>query len=137
MLSHSRSPNEFGRAALPRLGGDDEEGAAAKFDVAILSDLLHFGGQAHDALIRSLELLLAKTGRARAYVSVAQYTAAAHCDAFLCKAAHAGIVFEEQRQQQHPGSDDWMGTLPVSLGREALAVRKAVCRWFVGRWAAV
>jgi hypothetical protein len=100
--------------------------AEANFDVAILSDLLHF-----DALVRSLELLLRGAPDGRTYV------AAMHCDTFVCKAERAGILFEAQRRVQGPRGggganaldDDearWVGAPTVSLSRQALEARKAV-----------
>ena len=52
------------RALLPL-----DRHASTGFDIVILSDLLHFD-TSHDALIKSLSLLLAKTIDARVYVAV-------------------------------------------------------------------
>lgn len=124
------------------------------FDIVILSDLLHFDAS-HDALVKSLSLLLAKTVDARVYVAVrvllpcnhnhnhhwgphplqaGKYTLPKVVSSFLKKATDAGLVLIEYTD--HIGGSRWLGTLPVSgLDAEALGIRKNNCRFWVGQWA--
>ncbi|GAW07359.1 nicotinamide n-methyltransferase nnt1 [Lentinula edodes] len=60
------------------------------FDIVILSDLLHFDAS-HDALVKSLSLLLAKTVDARVYVAAGKYTLPKVVSSFLKKATDAGL----------------------------------------------
>lgn len=97
----------------------------------ILSDLLHFD-RSHDVLLSSLVALLRRAPTARTYVAAGTYTAAHVCAHFVSAAEKAGLVMDE-------GVDDavWRGVLDVhggGLDREALGVRKGMCRWWVGRW---
>ncbi|KZT64543.1 hypothetical protein DAEQUDRAFT_678413 [Daedalea quercina L-15889] len=109
------------------------------FDVVILSDLLHFDAS-HTVLLASLTALLRKSPDARAYVAAGKYTSSVHCAHFVRIAAEAGIVLEEGTDSDsgENGESIWRGTMQVSgggLDREQLAVRKGMCRWWVGRWA--
>jgi nicotinamide N-methyltransferase len=108
----------------------DEKG----FDMAILSDLLHFN-DSHDTLIRSLSLLLSRRPDSRAYIAAGKYTPEHHCDEFVRKAAQRGIVLEECEYLSSAAEGEWLGALTVStLDRDQLSVRKAMCRMWVGRW---
>lgn len=103
----------------------------------ILSDLLHFD-TSHDVLLASLTALLRHAPSARAYVAAGRYTAPVHCARFVRLAAEAGLVLEEGTEAGEEGST-WRGVLEVSgggLDRAQLGVRKGMCRWWVGRWAA-
>lgn len=103
----------------------------------ILSDLLHFDAS-HDALLASLTALLSRVPSARAYVAAGRYTAPTHCARFVHIAAEAGLVLEEGTEAGEEGST-WRGAMEVrggGLDRVQLAVRKGMCRWWVGRWAA-
>ncbi|KAJ3849634.1 hypothetical protein EV368DRAFT_46900 [Lentinula lateritia] len=103
------------------------------FDIVILSDLLHFDAS-HDALVKSLSLLLAKTVDARVYVAAGKYTLPNVVSSFLQKATDAGLVLIEYTDRI--GGSRWLGTLPVSgLDAEALGIRKNNCRFWVGQWA--
>lgn len=106
----------------------------------ILSDLLHFH-TSHDVLISSVTLLLSKTRTSRVHVAAGTYTRPHVCADFIRKAEIAGLAFVEE---DPPASSSdatatgsaWLGRLEVSgLDREQLAVRKAMCRYWVGRWA--
>ncbi|RPD55952.1 hypothetical protein L227DRAFT_532393 [Lentinus tigrinus ALCF2SS1-6] len=102
-----------------------------RFDVVIMSDLLHFD-QSHDVLIQSLTSLLRKDISARAYVAAGKYTQPHVCDNFVREAQRAGIALEEREVEPV-----WHGVLEVSgggLDREQLGVRKGMCRWWIGRW---
>ncbi|KAF4618678.1 hypothetical protein D9613_009855 [Agrocybe pediades] len=113
---------------LGLLGQQDTPG----YDVVILSDLLHFFNS-HDALVSSIQMLLAKNKDARTFVGAGNYTHAEVCDNFLQKAKKAGLHFEEivEADDQRP----WQGTLQVSnLDKESLTLRKNNCRYWVGRW---
>ncbi|RDB29774.1 Protein N-methyltransferase NNT1 [Hypsizygus marmoreus] len=102
------------------------------YDIMILSDLLHFHGS-HDVLIDSIRLLSMKSKNSRLHVSAGNYTHSDVCDNFLAKGRNAGLVFEEI----HAGTEEtrWLGEMKVSsLDNEALSLRKANCRYWVGRW---
>ncbi|KAI0346398.1 hypothetical protein BDW22DRAFT_1405258 [Trametopsis cervina] len=119
---------EWGKDVGPLL----EVSATRAFDVVILSDLLHFDAS-HDVLLDSLTALLARTSSARTYVAAGKYTPEAVCARFLELGVERGLEWEEGADE-----DDavWKGELPVSgggLDREALGVRKGMCRWWVGR----
>lgn len=106
-------------------------GDAPGYDALILSDLLHFDA-GHESLIASIEALLKKTVDSRVHVSAGLYTKPHLCDSFLAKSKAAGLEFEEIRTDPE---EVWMGTMQVNtLDREALALRKAACRYWVGRW---
>lgn len=101
------------------------------YSTLLLSDLLHFA-DAHGALVDALRALLARTPGARAYVAAGRYTPAAVCAQFVGMAGGAGVVLEEQ---DVGGEEGWRGTLPVGdLDAAQLAVRKGMCRWWIGRW---
>ncbi|KAJ3842277.1 hypothetical protein F5878DRAFT_608119 [Lentinula raphanica] len=105
--------------------------ASTGFDIVILSDLLHFD-TSHDALLKSLSLLLAKTIDARVYVAAGKYTRPDVCSSFLRKAMDVGLTLEEDTSID---GSEWQGTLSVSdLSTEALTTRKNNCRFWVGRW---
>ncbi|KAJ4468764.1 hypothetical protein J3R30DRAFT_3304462 [Lentinula aciculospora] len=105
------------------------------FDIVILSDLLHFN-TSHDALVKSLSLLLAKTEDARVYVAAGRYTLPSVCSSFLQKATDEGLIFEEDTNHiVGANSAKWLGTLSVTgLDAKALSLRKNNCRYWVGRW---
>ncbi|KII87822.1 hypothetical protein PLICRDRAFT_42330 [Plicaturopsis crispa FD-325 SS-3] len=116
---------EWGTDVTPLL-----ELAPGGFDVLILSDLLHFH-TSHGALLASISSLLSRTPTARAYVAAGTYTHVNVCADFVRDAGAAGLVLEEGTVE-----DAWLGTLAVGgLDPEGLAVRKRMCRWWVGRWA--
>ncbi|KIY48361.1 hypothetical protein FISHEDRAFT_65602 [Fistulina hepatica ATCC 64428] len=103
------------------------------FDVVFLSDLLHFK-DSHDDLIASVLSLLSKTPDARVFVSAGNYTKAHICDTFVSKAAAANLMMGEVP----PGENFnvWLGKNAVNgLDRDALGLRKSVCRFWIGRWA--
>ncbi|PCH39441.1 hypothetical protein WOLCODRAFT_134764 [Wolfiporia cocos MD-104 SS10] len=122
------------------------------YDAVVLSDLLHFD-RAHGVLLASLTALLARTPRARVYVAAGKYTAHTVCAHFIAEGERAGLVWSEgadfsddcaegaQGARETEGAKDaWKGTLPVrgaGLDAEQLGVRKGMCRWWVGRWAAL
>ncbi|KAL4067034.1 hypothetical protein V8B97DRAFT_1979216 [Scleroderma yunnanense] len=126
-------------SSLLRLSKDFRTGG---YDIVIMSDLLHFHSS-HDALLHSLSLLLAKTPCARVYVAAGKYTALHVCQNFLDLGSHLGLVWEEDggaaQREDGGGSEEvsstWMGTRVVAgLDTTQLAVRKSMCRWWVGRW---
>ncbi|KIM70551.1 hypothetical protein SCLCIDRAFT_12476 [Scleroderma citrinum Foug A] len=88
------------------------------YDVVItMFDLLHFH-MSHNALLRSLSLLLSNTPSARAYVAAGKYTALHVYQNFWIW-----------------GAEDEDDTRVVAgLDTTQLAVRKSMCRWWVGRW---
>jgi hypothetical protein len=120
--------------------------AVSGYDIAILSDLLHFQ-DSHGALVASLTSLLSKTRDARVYIAAGKYTLPHVCENFLRQAHQAGLVFEEggvsfvTNGESGGGGvevveEAWLGKFPVSgLSESELAVRKAMCRWWVGQWA--
>lgn len=100
-----------------------------------MSDLLHFYSS-HDALLRSFSQLLAKTPSARGYVAVGKYTALHGCETFLELGSRIGLD-EGGVEHGEEASSRWMGTRAVAgLDMTQLAVRKSMCRWWVGRWQA-
>ncbi|KAH7887001.1 hypothetical protein F5I97DRAFT_1807258 [Phlebopus sp. FC_14] len=124
---------------------DDTTSPGTGYDIVIMSDLLHFDAS-HDALVRSLTSLLAKSLDARVYVAAGKYTASHVCDGFIKLASSAGLVWEEKGSDGTcagvPDKDDvcsgeamWMGKMTVvGLDIAQLGVRKSMCRWWVGRW---
>ncbi|KAG6856591.1 hypothetical protein H0H87_002797 [Tephrocybe sp. NHM501043] len=105
------------------------------YDIVILSDLLHFHGS-HGVLISSIQALLTHTKDSRVHVSAGKYTHRNVCDDFLLKGHAAGFVFEEVLAG--PEEVTWKGNMKVGgLDDEALALRKANCYYWVGRWADV
>jgi len=114
------------------LPADHQE--APGYDLIILSDLLHFHSS-HDALLASVQALLSKSKHSRIHVSAGSYTRAHVCDDFLQKGREAGFIFEEIFTSSEEVR--WMGEMKVGgLDSEALAVRKAACRYWIGSWAA-
>ncbi|KAG6861405.1 hypothetical protein C0995_000534 [Termitomyces sp. Mi166 len=103
------------------------------YDIVILSDLLHFHGS-HDVLISSIQALLSRLENSKVHVSAGKYTHRNVCEDFLRKGREAGLVFEEVLAG--PEEAGWNGTMKVGgLDQEALAIRKANCYYWVGRWA--
>lgn len=104
------------------------------YDIVVLSDLLHFHSS-HSVLIKSLTALLSRVRTSRVYVAAGNYTRPDICDNFLRQGEHSGLIWEEQ---DNTGAEaQWLGTMPVpGLTKEQLAVRKNVCRFWVGQWAA-
>ena len=91
------------------------------YDIAILSDLLHFFAS-HDVLVVSVRMLLAKTYSARVYVGVSSrshshiislilYTNADVCDKFLKEGRAVGLHFDEIVDKEE--NKKWLGTLPA------------------------
>lgn len=104
------------------------------YDVVILSDLLHFHSS-HNVLIASLKSLLRKTADSRVYIAAGRYTSPNVCDNFMEIANSEGLCIEEEVSdgQEEP----WLGTMEVAnFDKQALSVRKAACRFWIGRWAA-
>lgn len=67
------------------------------------------------------------------------------CQNFLDLGSHLGLVWEVEggvprHEHEHEGAEGketstWMGTRVVAgLDTTQLAVRKSMCRWWVGRW---
>ncbi|KNZ78300.1 Putative nicotinamide N-methyltransferase, partial [Termitomyces sp. J132] len=103
------------------------------YDIVILSDLLHFHGS-HDVLISSIRVLLSRSEDSKVHVSAGKYTRRNVCEDFLRKGREAGLIFDEIFTG--PEEAGWKGTMKVrGLDQEALAVRKANCYYWVGRWA--
>jgi EEF1A N-terminal glycine/lysine methyltransferase len=106
------------------------EGRTTGYDVAILSDLLHYH-YSHRDLVISLELLLKKAPTSRVYVGAGRYTSLEVCQHFLSLAEERlGLSWEE-------GKNDgiWHGTMKAgSWTKEELGLRKANVRWWTGRW---
>ncbi|KAK0480647.1 hypothetical protein IW261DRAFT_1473716 [Armillaria novae-zelandiae] len=103
------------------------------YDVVILSDLLHFHSS-HNVLIASLKSLLQKTAESRVYIAAGRYTSPSVCDNFMKIANSEGLCIEEQV----PGGQEepWLGTMEVeNFDKQALSLRKAACRFWIGRWA--
>lgn len=116
----------------------------------ILSDLLHFDSF-HDILLASVTSLLAQTRTSHLHVAVSlfipfcthslpstrsqagNYTPPHVCDTFLSKAKQQGLTFKEvipKRDEQM-----WLGQLEIpNFDHEALSLRKAACRYWIGRW---
>ncbi|TFK38048.1 hypothetical protein BDQ12DRAFT_652333 [Crucibulum laeve] len=103
------------------------------FDTLILSDLLHFY-DAHPVLVSSIISLLKKSPSSQVHVGAGSYTKPHVCDNFLALGKQAGLQFEEfQSSDEDKG---WNGSMSVSgLDKEALALRKGACRYWVGKWA--
>ena len=113
--------------------------ATSGYDIVFLSDLLYFD-DSHGALITSLTSLLSKSCTSRAYIAAGAYTLPHVCDNFLTEGIRAGLTFVEGPSCAggSGNADDavWLGKLEVSgLNKDQLAVRKAMCRWWVCRWA--
>ncbi|KAF7326019.1 hypothetical protein MKEN_00452800 [Mycena kentingensis (nom. inval.)] len=100
-----------------------------KYDLVILSDLLHFHSS-HGVLISSADALLAADGHI--HVAAGFYTKPHVCDNFLRLATEAGFAFDEVIAE---GEElEWLGTMVVGgLDNDALKVRKAACRYWIGR----
>ncbi|KXN86518.1 Putative nicotinamide N-methyltransferase [Leucoagaricus sp. SymC.cos] len=100
------------------------------YDIVILSDLLHFDSF-HDILLASATALLAQTPTAHLHVAAGNYTRPHVCDSFITKARKLGLVFEEMTMQTN--EEGWLGRLEVrGFDNEALSLRKAACRYWVG-----
>ncbi|KAK0203661.1 hypothetical protein DFS33DRAFT_1333035 [Desarmillaria ectypa] len=104
------------------------------YDVVILSDLLHFHSS-HNVLVASLKSLLRRTVDSRVYIAAGKYTSLNVCDNFMRVASSEGFSIEEVVPN---GQDEpWLGIMEVAnLDKEALSIRKAACRFWIGRWAA-
>ncbi|KAG2008440.1 hypothetical protein CC2G_013872 [Coprinopsis cinerea AmutBmut pab1-1] len=103
------------------------------YDALILSDLLHFDGF-QDILISSVVSLLKRSPDSRIHVSAGSYTKTEVIESFLSKVRTAGFDIDEVRTDM---SEGWKGTMTVNtLDRESLALRKSVCRYWIGRWSA-
>ncbi|EFI27055.1 hypothetical protein CC1G_15186 [Coprinopsis cinerea okayama7 len=102
------------------------------YDALILSDLLHFDGF-QDILISSVVSLLKRSPDSRIHVSAGSYTKTEVIESFLSKVRAAGFDIDEVRTDM---SEGWKGTMTVTLDRESLALRKSVCRYWIGRWSA-
>lgn len=103
------------------------------FDIVILSDLLHFH-DSHEVLLSSISSLLSRSKHSRVHVSAGKYTQRHICDNFLANGQNAGLSFEEIL----PDAEEiiWEGDMEVGgLDKEDLALRKANCYYWVGRWA--
>ncbi|KAJ7741957.1 hypothetical protein DFH07DRAFT_49253 [Mycena maculata] len=101
------------------------------YDLVVLSDLLHFHSS-HGVLISSVDALLARSPDARIHVAAGNYTKPEVCDNFLSLAAEAGFTFDELLPAD--GESEWLGRSTVSgLDKMDLAMRKAACRYWVGR----
>ncbi|KAK0452330.1 hypothetical protein EV421DRAFT_1768355 [Armillaria borealis] len=104
------------------------------YDVVILSDLLHFHSS-HNVLIASLKSLLRKTADSRVYIAAGRYTSPNVCDNFMEIANSEGLCIEEEVSDEQ--EEPWLGTMEVAnFDKRALSVRKAACRFWIGRWAA-
>ncbi|KAK0220156.1 hypothetical protein IW262DRAFT_1383096 [Armillaria fumosa] len=104
------------------------------YDVVILSDLLHFHSS-HNVLMASLKSLLRKTADSRVYIAAGRYTSANVCDNFMEIANSEGLCIEEQVSGGQ--EEAWLGTMEVAkFDKQALSVRKAASRFWIGRWAA-
>jgi nicotinamide N-methyltransferase len=106
---------------------------SSRYDVLVLSDLLHFD-TSHPALLASLSSLLAKSSTSRAYVGAGKYTSAAVCAQWVRLAGEKGLEMEEVIDE-----DEWKGTMGViwsgkAMDRQELTERKRNCRLWVGRW---
>ncbi|KAG7448471.1 uncharacterized protein BT62DRAFT_1056156 [Guyanagaster necrorhizus] len=108
---------------------------AMGYDVVILSDLLHFNSS-HNLLIASLKSLLRKSADSRVYIAAGRYTSPDVCDNFMKIASCEGFSINEELCPD--GQDEpWLGVMEVaSFDKQALSVRKAACRFWIGRWAA-
>ncbi|KAF8162447.1 hypothetical protein K438DRAFT_1618334 [Mycena galopus ATCC 62051] len=105
--------------------------AGPGYDIIILSDLLYFHSS-HVVLVSSIGALLARSPEARVHVAAGNYTKPEVCDNFLRLSANAGFIFEEIFSSDE--EREWLGNSPVSgLDKTALTIRKAACRYWVGR----
>ncbi|KAI0074632.1 hypothetical protein K474DRAFT_1647687 [Panus rudis PR-1116 ss-1] len=108
----------------------------AGYATLILSDVLHFDSS-HALLLSSLTSLLARTGEAKTYVAAGKYTAVEVCERFLREGERRGLVWVEGGEGGGENEKEWKGSMEVrggGLDREQLAIRKGMCRWWVGRW---
>jgi len=104
------------------------------YDIMILSDLLHFNNS-HEALIAAITSFLAASATSRVYVAAGKYTAADVCSGFLRMSKLMGLIWEEGTDPSNANPVTWLGEMHVSsLDKEQLAVRKGMCRWWIGRW---
>ncbi|KAG7091957.1 hypothetical protein E1B28_008346 [Marasmius oreades] len=102
------------------------------FDIVILSDLLHFNSS-HNALVKSLSLLLSKSSHSVAYIAAGKYTYPHVCENFIRLGRDAGFVIEELLPTAE--ESEWLGECQVGdFDKEALSIRKAVCRFWTSRW---
>ncbi|KAF7316112.1 hypothetical protein MIND_00129300 [Mycena indigotica] len=100
-----------------------------KYDMIILSDLLHFHSS-HAMLISSVVALLATDGCV--HVAAGYYTKPHVCENFLRLAAESGLDFDEVIAGG--GERDWLGFMDVGgLDKNALTLRKAACRYWIGK----
>ncbi|KAF7351376.1 Nicotinamide n-methyltransferase nnt1 [Mycena sanguinolenta] len=101
------------------------------YDVVILSDLLFFRSS-HRDLISSVEALLARSPEARIHIAVEKdNTKEEVCKDFLSLSEQRGFTFEEISLDE---DEEWLGSFPVGgFDKEALTIRKAACRYWVGR----
>lgn len=112
----------------------DNDCHPAGYDIVIMSDLLHFHSS-HDVLVNSIISLLSKSHTSRVYLAAGKYTARHVCDNFVRVAEKAGVILEEGQLEVDQSDARWLGTMTVSgLNEEDLAIRKGMCRWWVGRW---
>jgi EEF1A N-terminal glycine/lysine methyltransferase len=57
------------------------------------------------------------------------------CNSFIEKGKEVGLIFAEILDEDEGVEKKWLGNMEVSnLDKEALGVRKAACRYWVGRW---
>lgn len=129
LLSLKVSSNVLLRREISRQRGRPD----GRYDILILSDLLHFD-RSHDVLLTSLTSLLCRNASARAYVAAGKYTSPEICERFVRDAQDAGIALCEQAVDAEAG---WLGELLVSGGGldvQQLAVRKGMVRYWVGQW---
>jgi len=110
------------------------------FDVLILSDLLHFTSS-HSTLLWCITTFLAPVPASRVHVAVGKYTKLADCQRFLREAESKGLVWtciqghEEVEWPELNAPVMWEGSMQVARWtKEELVVRKASCRFWIGRW---
>ena len=110
------------------------------FDVLILSDLLHFTSS-HATLLWCITTFLAPVAASRVYVAAGKYTKLADCQRFLREAESRGLAWTgvqghgEVDGQELDAPATWEGSMQVERWtKEELAMRKASCRFWVGRW---
>jgi len=97
--------------------------------MVVMSDLLYFDS-AHDKLIQSIELLLAKRKEARLFVGAGKYTPRHICESFLEKGGEIGLLWEENRT-----NGNWEGnTRTGSYTVEEMQTRKNNSYVWIGRW---
>ena len=113
------------------------------FDVLILSDLLHFTSS-HSALLWCITTFLAQVPASRVYVAAGKYTKLADCQRFLREAESKGLAWtfvqghEKAEGQEFIAPVTWEGSMQVERWtKEELGMRKASCRFWVGRWGSV